>query len=59
MFQSVGMVGFLRITVLICARRFGGTSIAYQLTFYTVVMIVQKDVVKQMRSATNRLLVIL
>ena len=53
------MVGFLRITVLICVRRFGGASIAYQLTFYTVLMIAQKDVVKQMRSATKRLLVML
>ncbi len=59
MFQSAGMVGFLRITFLICARRFGGTSIAYQLTFYTVVMIAQKEVVKQMRPVTNRLLVML
>ena len=53
MFQAAGMVGFLRVTVLICARRFGGASIAYQLIFYTVVIIEQKDVVKQMRSATK------
>ena len=37
----------------------GCESMIYQLTFYAVVMIVQKDVVKQMRSATNRLLVML
>jgi len=36
------MVGFLRITFLICVRRFGGVSMADQLIFYTVVMIAQK-----------------
>ena len=38
---------------------FGSASMAYQLTFYTVVMKAQKEEVKRIRSATQRLLVIL